>query len=229
MNNKNNNPLVQLEALEQYDKTALLGIKLYPSLELVRLEKMFFKEKVGKLLEYGFGSGPNTIHLLKCGYKVYGLDVSKNAVERTRKRIKEIENINQPELFLLDKDAKKIPFDDNTFDQIVAMSVISLLGSEDKVNYLLSEFQRVLKPEGKIIIDINDHQSEFSQNKTQIKKNIFLSKPLDKDVKCYCLKSEKDFNNLVKPYFEIKDSGFSSHKVFGRQITEFIICGKNIK
>ena len=229
LNNKDNNPLVQLEAFEQYDKTALLGIKLYPSLELVRLEKIFFKQKTGKLLEYGFGSGPNTIHLLKCGYKVFGIDVSKNAVERTKKRISEIKNINQPELSLLPKDAKKIPFEDNAFDQIIAMSVISLLGSEKKVNFLLSEFKRVLKPDGKIIIDINDHQSEFSQNKTQVEKNVFLSKPLDKDVRCYCLNSEEDFINLIKPYFKIVDSGFSSHKVFGRQITEFIICGSNIK
>ena len=229
MSNKENNPLVQLAAFEQYDKTALLGIKLYPSLELVRLEEMFFEQETGKLLEYGFGSGPNTIHLLKCGYKVYGIDVSKNAVEKTKKRIGDMKDINSPELILLEKDAKKIPFEDNTFDQIVAMSVISLLGSENKVNYLLSEFQRVLKPDGKIIMDINDHQSEFSQNKTQVEKNVFLSKPLDKDVRCYCIKSEEDFVNLAKPYFKIVDSGFSSHKVFGRQITEFIICGKNNK
>ena len=141
----------------------------------------------------------------------------------------EIKNLNQPEFFFLKKDAKKIPFDDNTFDKIVAMSVISLLGSEKKIRYLFSEFQRVLKPDGKIIIDINDHQSEFSQNKKQEEKNVFLSKIVDKEIRCFCLKSEEDFINLAKPYFTVIDSGFSSHKVFGRQITEFIICGKNNK
>ena len=228
-NNEESNPLVQLDALDQYDKSALLGVKSYPSLELVRLEKMFFGEKKGKLFEYGFGSGPNTIHLLKCGYQVQGLDVSPNAVKRTKERISKIKDINQPELFLLEKNAKKIPFDDNTFDKIVAMSVISLLGSEKKVQYLFSEFKRILKPKGKIIMDINDHQSEFSQNKKQIEKNVFLSKPVDKEIRCYCLESEKDFINLAEPYFAITDSGFSSHKVFGRQITEFIICAENNK
>ena len=78
-------------------------------------------------------------------------------------------------------------------------------------------------------MDINDHQSEFSQNKKQIEKNVFLSKPVDKEIRCYCLESEKDFINLAEPYFAITDSGFSSHKVFGRQITEFIICAENNK
>ena len=44
------------------------------------------------------------------------------------------------------------------------MSVISLLGNENSVNQLLNEFVRVLKPNGKLIIDINDHASEFSKN-----------------------------------------------------------------
>ena len=43
------------------------------------------------------------------------------------------------------------------------MSVISLLGNENSVKRLLSEFVRVLKPNGKLIIDINDHESEFSK------------------------------------------------------------------
>ena len=230
MNIKENYPLTQSDAVEQYEKSASKGsFKSYPSLELVRLEKFFFKEEKGTLLEYGFGSGCNTIHLLKCGYKVYGLDVSASALKRTKKRISEIENISSPKFLLLKKDAKRIPFEDNSFDEIVAMSVISLLGSEKKIKYLFSEFRRVLKPNGKIIIDINDHQSEFSKNKKEVEKNVFLTQIIDKEIKCYCVKSEKDFIDLVKPFFSVIDSGFSSHKVFGRQITEFIICAKNIK
>ena len=111
LNNEENNPLVQLEAAEQYEKASSgSDIKSYPSLELVRLEKIFFNEKKGKLLEYGFGDGPNTIHLLKCGYKVYGIDVSLSALERTKKRISEIKDINQPEFFLLKKNTKKNTF-----------------------------------------------------------------------------------------------------------------------
>ena len=107
------------------------------------------------------------------------------------------------------------------------MSVLSLLGSEKKIKNLLNEFKRVLKPNGKLILDINDHKSEFALNKKQIEKNVFLTKPVnDKEVRTFCLKNEKDFKKIVSSYFLIKDIGFSSHKLFGREITEFIISAQ---
>ena len=84
---------VQNAAIEQYQKAAKGDVKQYPSLELVRLEKIFFGTKNGKLLDYAFGSGCNTIHLLKCGYEVYGIDVSSNWLKKTKERIKKLEYI----------------------------------------------------------------------------------------------------------------------------------------
>ena len=43
------------------------------------------------------------------------------------------------------------------------MSVISLLGDENSVKLLLNEFKRVLKPNGKLIIDINDRVGIFKK------------------------------------------------------------------
>ena len=51
-------------------------------------------------------------------------------------------------------DAVKLPYKSNTFDYIVIMSVLSLLGSEKKVKNLLKELKRVLNFRGKIILDI---------------------------------------------------------------------------
>jgi ubiquinone/menaquinone biosynthesis C-methylase UbiE len=220
-----NFPIVQKSAVAQYEKAAKGGIKLYPSLELVRLINRFFKSRKGKLLEYGFGSGCNTIHLLKSGYNVFGLDVSKNCTKRTSLRINKIKDLKRkPRLIHLKPESKQIPFPSNHFDFIVAMSVLSLLGSRSKVKNLLKEFKRILKPKGKIILDINDQNSVFSGKKNKIKSNVYKAKPVDGFINTFCLKSEKDFKNLVKPHFSIVDIGFSSHKLFRRTITEFIIC-----
>ena len=67
--------IVQTKAIKEYDLGAKISEKNYPSLELVRLEKMFLNRSGIKVLEYGFGSGVNTIHLLRCGYHVTGIDV----------------------------------------------------------------------------------------------------------------------------------------------------------
>ena len=106
-----NFPIVQKSAVSQYEKAAKGGIKLYPSLELVRLINWFFKSRKGKLLEYVFGSGCNTIHLLKSGYDVFGLDVSKNWTKRTSLRINKIKDLKRkPKLIHLKPDSKQLLF-----------------------------------------------------------------------------------------------------------------------
>ena len=79
--------IVQSVAAEQYELGAKLTDKNYPSLELVRLEKLFLKSTGKEILEYGFGSGVNTIHLLKCGYKVTGIDVARYNKVKLKKKL----------------------------------------------------------------------------------------------------------------------------------------------
>ena len=227
---ENPNGLVQIEAAAEYEKANKGTFKKYPSLELVRLEKLFFKDQnKEKLLEYAFGDGCNTLHLLECGYEVYGLDVAKEALNSTKFRLKKYPELEKnAKLSLLPLDATKVPYPDNYFSYGVALSILSLLGTEDKVRLLLSELKRVMAPKGKIIIDINDHESEFSEGKKQIEKNVFLSKPMENEIKCFCLENEKDFENLIKDYFKIEDIGYSSHKIFGRRINEWIICATKV-
>ena len=220
--------IVQSVAAQQYELGARLTDKNYPSLELVRLEKLFLKSTGKKILEYGFGSGVNTIHLLKCGYKVTGIDVAKYNKVKLRKKLNSTQKKNL-KLDILAPRSHCLPYKKNSFDHVVAMSVISLLGNENSVNQLLIEFVRVLKPNGKLIIDINDHESEFSKNNKRVGKNIFLTKIVDKKIKTFCLKNISEFKKLISKYFKIIDAGFSSHRVFKRKITEFIICAINSK
>ena len=46
-----------------------------------------FKEKNTKVLDYGFGSGENLIHLHKKGFKIFGLEASSKAIELVEKKI----------------------------------------------------------------------------------------------------------------------------------------------
>lgn len=215
--------LVQTKAVDQYKQVKISDTKIYPSIEIVRLEKIFFKGKKGKILDYGIGGGCNSFHFLKLGYKVYGIDVSPTSLKIVKYTCKK-NKIKSPKLFLLKKKDKKLPFPDSSFDYIIGISVLSLLGSKKKIKNLLSELRRILKKGGKIILDINDHNSEFSQNKKQVEKNVFISKIISNKIRCYCLKNIVEFENLIKPYFKIIDKGFSAHLVFKRRIKEFIIC-----
>ena len=80
------NPLVQVLAIDQYEKANKSTSKDYPSIELVRLEKWFFNNKPGKLIEYGFGSGVNTRHMARCGYSIYGVDATEGAIVKAKSK-----------------------------------------------------------------------------------------------------------------------------------------------
>ena len=67
---------------------------------------------------------------------------------------------------------------------------------------------------------------QFSKGKKELEKNVFLAGPYGDKLRCYCLKTENDFKNLIEIFFVIKDSGYSCHKLFGRRINEWIICAE---
>ena len=73
--------------IKSYDSTYKSGYdKDYPSLELVRIEKIFF-EKKGSCLDFGCGPGTNGIHLLKKGYSLTFCDISKFALKKVKKKL----------------------------------------------------------------------------------------------------------------------------------------------
>ena len=74
-----------------YEKTYLEGYdKNYPSIELVRIEKIFFKKK-GLVLDYGCGPGSNGIHFLLNGYNVIFCDISKTALNNLKKKLSKLD------------------------------------------------------------------------------------------------------------------------------------------
>lgn len=202
--------------------------KKYPNLDLVRLEQWFFKRKPGRLLEYAFGCGENVLHLLECGYTVDGVDASIEAKKTAERKFK-----NRPDLAAratlrhLSPELKRLPYEDACFDYVNCLSVLSLLGSKERAQYLLREFFRVMKPGGKIIVDINGAESDFAHNAKPLGNDVYESRGhggSDLPHLSYCLKDAKSFEEIVRPIFEIDDVGFSWHKYFHSEIQEFIIC-----
>lgn len=222
--------LVDADTAAKWDAACRAGSdKKYPNLDLVRLEKWFFKSQPGRLLEYAFGCGENLIYLLESGYTVDGIDASSEAKKLVERKLAKYPEFKDKVILRhLTPEETTLPYEDQCFDFVNCLSVLSLLGSRRRVEYLLSEFVRVMKPGAKIIVDINGPNSDFAR----------YAKPLDDDVYetrghsgnepphlSYCPKDAQSFIEIVKPHFIIDDVGYSAHKYFNSEIQEFIICG----
>ena len=115
-----------------------------------------------KVLDVATGTGDVAFAIRK-RYKtvIIGLDLSVNMLERAKQKSKKykIDDIS-----FIEGDAESLPFDDNTFDKLVISYGLRNLGNCERG---LSEFYRVLKPNGKIGI------LEFLHPKSTIIARIF--------------------------------------------------------
>ncbi len=96
-----------------------------------------------RILDAGCGSGPILADLRAGGADITGIDASAGMLEQARLRLGAAADLVVADL------ADRLPFDDDTFDDVVASQVLHYL--EDWAP-TLAEFRRVLKPGGRLIL-----------------------------------------------------------------------------
>ena len=100
------------------------------------------------LLDVACGTGDQGFSALKAAdIQVIGLDFSFNMLELARQKITD-RGLNK-QFEVVQGDAEKLPFKDNTFD---ALSISYGIRNVGTISTALSEFHRVLKPGGRVSI-----------------------------------------------------------------------------
>lgn len=124
---------------DHYDRgiKRLFFLKYYHEKRFKEVTKRI--ERVESVLDIGCHSGLFTRYLVKAtkAKKVYGIDVSRQAVLMAKKRIKN-------GIFIV-ANAHKLPFKDNFFDGVFCLEVLEHVEEPNKV---LKEIKRVLKSGG---------------------------------------------------------------------------------
>lgn len=104
-------------------------------------------QKYHRILDLGCGSGQIALKCAKLGADVFGIDVSKDALNICAERSLE-ENVNTN---LFEFDGKNIPFKSAVFDTIILSDVIEHI--DDKtLGILTRECSRLLAPGGRLVI-----------------------------------------------------------------------------
>ncbi len=131
----------------RYDRISKIYDLLEKPMELMAIakwRKKIIKRMEGdKILEVGVGTGKNLQYYPK-NIDVTGIDISKKMLEKARNRAKNMENIE-----LIEMDAQKMGFDDNSFDTVITSCVFCSVPDPIKG---LKEIRRVCKNNGKLIM-----------------------------------------------------------------------------
>ncbi len=125
---------------DHYDRGIKNNIfqRYWHSKRFIEVEKLITSVS-GDILDIGCHSGLFTkrIHGKLLPNKIYGVDVSKVAIGRAKKRI--------PSGYFQIADAQNLPFENNTFAAVFCLEVLEHVDYPQKV---LSEIKRVLKKGG---------------------------------------------------------------------------------
>ena len=126
-------------------------IKVTPKNEERFWEDVIVNTSINKnavILDLGTGTGFLARIILKNGFNVLGLDLSKNMLAVAKKKA--------PQSFLVRGDAENIPFKDSSVDLIVSRWVLWTLPHPWKA---LEEVVRVFKPDGRVILCDGDSKN----------------------------------------------------------------------
>lgn len=104
------------------------------------------------VFEVGFGTGQivteSALRVGKDGM-VYGIDLSRKMLEKTRKRVKNLGLARRVNLQL--GDARKLPYKSKLFNVVFNSYMLDLIDTPE-IPKVLTEFKRVLKPGGRLIL-----------------------------------------------------------------------------
>ena len=122
--------------------------------------KEFLKDKCGKILDLGSGSGRNFPEF-PMGVEIYAVDFSKKMLKFAKNKA---ENLGL-KIKTFYSESNKIPIGDNFFDSGICIAVLHCVPTKTARQKMISELYRTLKPEAEALIMVWSRNSPRLKNK----------------------------------------------------------------
>ncbi len=100
-----------------------------------------------RVLDAGCGTGRNLVYLLQCGFEVFGVDESSEALAQTRRLVTELAPHLPLDNFRVEP-VERMSRADASFDVVLSSAVLHFARDEEQWHSMIREMWRVLKPGG---------------------------------------------------------------------------------
>lgn len=153
-----------------------------------------------RIVDIGCGYGKHSIYLSQNDFNLTSIDINKQAIEWLKKYI-DINHINN--INVIEANINKLPFENDYFDGVICSSVIHHQGLKE-IRNSISEIYRVLKQNGRILVNfISIEDDSFGLGK-EMEKNTFVgSREGEEDIPHYYT-DINELKGLFKKFREIE-------------------------
>jgi len=174
-----------------------------PSVSAVRAAELFKQSGVKTVLELGAGQGRDTLFFAQCGFTVYALEYSDNAIKAIKDEAKSL-GLSERIITLKYDVRETLPFDNETFDACYSHMLFCMAITTKELEKICSEIGRVLKQGGvSIYTTRGTHDSHYTKGihrgEDMYEMNGFIVHFLSKEKIEYLA---KDFSKLEIDEFE---------------------------
>ena len=198
----------------------------YPADWIIRFHNMYLKKHLptGRVLDYGCGSGNNSVFFIQQGYDVYGVDVAPTAMDHVKENLKSrgLDQKHAEQFQVVPVDAAPLRFPDGFFDLIVSNQVLYYLASEQQIRKVCRELHRCLRPGGTVFFTVLGPKNYYITYHTkQIHDRRVYEVVIDEPGHrlfglrelIYLVRDEADLKNLFSD-FECVTSGYYDQRMF---------------
>jgi SAM-dependent methyltransferase len=145
--------------------------------------------------DLGCGAGRHTLFLAQQGFSVSASDLSSSAIEQTRARLGQA----GVEASLSRLDMRDWPFEDGSFDAVVAFNVV-YHALREEVESILAQVRRTLRPGGLLLITFKSTQdSQYGQGRELADFTWAPESGIEKDVAHYYV-DEGEAKRLLREF-----------------------------
>ena len=124
----------------------------YPADWVIRFHNMYLRQNIpgGRVLDYGCGSGNNSVFFMEQGYEVHGVDVADESLALVKLNLEKghLDPSIIDRFSIIPRDNVTLPFEDEFFDVVVSNQVLYYLPSEEHIKRVCQELSRCLRPGG---------------------------------------------------------------------------------
>ena len=177
----------------------------YPDENLIRFVNKHVTRRVGNkikknkihFLDIGCGAGRNIVFLIENGFKVTGIDISKNAIFQAKKLLK-FKKIPKNKYKLINSSSAEFNFENASFDVVFSCAALDSM-PESEINNTINNIRQILKKKGLLYLDLmsteEKHKGKFLNKYDQIKKG---------DFEKGTIQSYWDLNRIKKKFVQFK-------------------------